>query len=182
MSRLITGLMQVVEQRRSWTLIVQVVKGLCDLFWGWMTPDFMMRQYRWKLLLSLLVACGGSLVVSLRIHGNCHPESSKKHQLVIISNLNIVFLALVNFIFISQSCCSVETGLAFHSWKHFIFIRKASSVFIYILNMECLHSNCESVFSTQLINDVLQHTNPYTSNSLHSCQVFFCNLDLFALP
>lgn len=44
-SRLITGLIQVVEQRRTWTLIVQVVKRLCDLFsWGWMSSGLMMRN------------------------------------------------------------------------------------------------------------------------------------------
>ncbi len=54
--RLITALMQVEEQRRSWTLIVQVVKCLCDLFcWAWM------RKHRWKLPLRLFDAGGNSL-------------------------------------------------------------------------------------------------------------------------
>lgn len=40
---------------RSWSLIVQVVKRLCDLFiWWWMSPDFMMS--RWRLPLGLFDA------------------------------------------------------------------------------------------------------------------------------
>lgn len=129
--RLITGLMQVVEQRRSWTLIVQVVKGLCDLFsWGWMTPDFMMRQHRWKFLLSLFDACGKSVVAApvLLEKMKTFIHKALKCHLQIISNLNKVSWANI--------CCKAH---------------------IYMSTVESLHSNCDLSFGTQLINCVLQH-------------------------